>query len=42
MDGVTGRFFVAREAVSTPSHTLSPERCEALWERSAKLVGMEP
>ncbi|WP_020616215.1 SDR family NAD(P)-dependent oxidoreductase [Paenibacillus daejeonensis] len=42
LDGVNGRFFVDRKDVTTPDHTLSPERCETLWERSAKLVGMEP
>ncbi|MBQ1082474.1 SDR family NAD(P)-dependent oxidoreductase [Nocardiopsis sp. B62] len=42
LDGVNGRFFVDRKDVVTPDHTLSPERCEALWERSAELVGMAP
>ncbi|MDT0322154.1 SDR family NAD(P)-dependent oxidoreductase [Streptomyces millisiae] len=42
LDGVNGRFFVDRKDVTTPDHTLSFERCEALWERSAELVGMEP
>ena len=42
LDGVSGRFFVDRKEVTTPDHTLSPERCEALWERSAALVGMNP
>ncbi len=42
LDGVTGRFFVERQAVTTADHTLSDERCEALWERSAELVGMDP
>ncbi len=42
LEGVNGRFFVDREEATTPDHTLSPERCEALWERSAELVGMEP
>ncbi|MEJ2870518.1 SDR family NAD(P)-dependent oxidoreductase [Actinomycetospora sp. OC33-EN08] len=42
LDGVTGRFFVDRRAVPTPDHTLSHERCEALWEISARLVGMKP
>lgn len=42
LDGVNGRFFVDRKDVTTPDHTISPERCEALWERSAELVGMEP
>lgn len=42
LDGVTGRFFVDRKAVTTPAHTLSPARCEALWERTAELVGMNP
>ncbi|WP_431728312.1 SDR family NAD(P)-dependent oxidoreductase [Verrucosispora sp. TAA-831] len=42
LDGVNGRFFVDRKQVTTPDHTLSVERCEALWERSAELVGMEP
>lgn len=42
LDGVNGRFFVNRKDVTTPDHTLSLERCEALWERSAELTGMEP
>ncbi|MEU5551581.1 SDR family NAD(P)-dependent oxidoreductase [Micromonospora sp. NPDC047793] len=42
LDGVNGRFFVDRKQVTTPDHTLSVERCEALWERSAELVGMQP
>ncbi|MFD5315608.1 SDR family NAD(P)-dependent oxidoreductase [Streptomyces sp. NPDC127098] len=42
LDCVNGRFFVDRKEATTPDHTLSPDRCEALWERSAELVGMEP
>lgn len=42
LDGVNGRFFVDRKEVTAPDHTRSTERREALWDRTAKLVGMEP
>ncbi|WP_224386396.1 SDR family NAD(P)-dependent oxidoreductase [Pseudonocardia sp. ICBG1293] len=42
LHGVNGRFFVDRKEVATPDHTLSPERCEALWQLSAELTGMQP
>lgn len=42
LDGVNGQFFVDREQVTTPDHTLALERCEALWERTAEMTGMAP
>lgn len=42
VEGVTGRFFVDRAVVETASHTTDPERCERLWNDSARLVGLEP
>jgi NAD(P)-dependent dehydrogenase (short-subunit alcohol dehydrogenase family) len=40
VDGVTGRFFVDRAAVETAPHTTDIERCERLWNDSARLVGL--
>lgn len=37
--GVTGRFFVDRTPVETAPHTTDVERCERLWNESARLVG---
>jgi NAD(P)-dependent dehydrogenase (short-subunit alcohol dehydrogenase family) len=42
LKGTTGRFFVDRQAVTTAGHTTDPERCDQLWNTSAKLVGLEP
>ncbi|WP_211228535.1 SDR family NAD(P)-dependent oxidoreductase [Glycomyces tenuis] len=39
VEGVTGRFFVKREAVATAPHTTDPARCDRLWDESARLVG---
>lgn len=38
VEGVTGRFFVKREQVTTASHTTDAERCDRLWDESARLV----
>jgi NAD(P)-dependent dehydrogenase (short-subunit alcohol dehydrogenase family) len=38
VEGVTGRFFVKREAVTTAPHTTDPARCDRLWDESARLV----
>jgi NAD(P)-dependent dehydrogenase (short-subunit alcohol dehydrogenase family) len=38
--GVSGAFFVKREQVQTAPHTTDPERCERLWEESARLTGL--
>ena len=40
--GVTGRFFVRRRAVPTAGHTTDVERCDRLWDESARLVGLSP
>lgn len=40
VEGVTGRFFVKRQAVPTAAHTTDQSRCDRLWERSADLVGL--
>jgi NAD(P)-dependent dehydrogenase (short-subunit alcohol dehydrogenase family) len=42
IEGVTGRFFVDRTEVQTAPHTTDPERCQRLWNESARLVGLEP
>ncbi|MFG2005250.1 hypothetical protein ACGFNU_39505 [Spirillospora sp. NPDC048911] len=42
VDGVTGRFFVDREQVDTAPHTTDAERCDRLWDESARLVGLDP
>jgi NAD(P)-dependent dehydrogenase (short-subunit alcohol dehydrogenase family) len=42
VDGVSGAFFVKREQVKTAPHTTDPERCDQLWEESARLVGLAP
>jgi hypothetical protein len=39
LDGITGRFFVKRKAVTTAPHTTDPARCDRLWDESARLVG---
>jgi NAD(P)-dependent dehydrogenase (short-subunit alcohol dehydrogenase family) len=38
LDGVSGAFFVKREQVRTAPHTTNPDRCERLWEESARLT----
>jgi NAD(P)-dependent dehydrogenase (short-subunit alcohol dehydrogenase family) len=40
LEGVTGQFFVGRQAVATADHTTDRERCRRLWEESARLVGL--
>jgi NAD(P)-dependent dehydrogenase (short-subunit alcohol dehydrogenase family) len=40
VDGVTGTFFVDRAPVDTAPHTSDIERCERLWNDSARLVGL--
>jgi NAD(P)-dependent dehydrogenase (short-subunit alcohol dehydrogenase family) len=40
LEGITGRFFVNREAVTTAPHTTDPERCDRLWDESARLVAL--
>ena len=40
VEGVTGRFFVDRHAVQTAPHTADVERCDRLWNDSARLVGL--
>jgi NAD(P)-dependent dehydrogenase (short-subunit alcohol dehydrogenase family) len=40
VEGVSGRFFVARRAVGTAPHTTDVERCDRLWDVSARLVGL--
>ena len=40
VDGVTGTFFVDRAPVDTAPHTTDIERCERLWNDSARLVGL--
>ncbi|GAB4004131.1 SDR family oxidoreductase [Glycomyces albus] len=40
VEGVTGKFFVKRKAVPTAPHTTDPDRCDRLWEESARLVGI--
>jgi NAD(P)-dependent dehydrogenase (short-subunit alcohol dehydrogenase family) len=42
LEGVTGRFYVDRAAVETATHTTDLDRCERLWNESAKLVDLEP
>jgi NAD(P)-dependent dehydrogenase (short-subunit alcohol dehydrogenase family) len=38
VDGVSGAFFVNREQVQTAPHTTDPDRCEQLWNESARLI----
>jgi hypothetical protein len=38
VEGVTGCFFVDRARVETAPHTTDIERCERLWNESARLV----
>jgi len=38
--GVTGRFFVERQAVATADHTTDVGRCDRLWNDSARLTGL--
>jgi NAD(P)-dependent dehydrogenase (short-subunit alcohol dehydrogenase family) len=40
VEGVTGCFFVDRAPVETAPHTTDVERCERLWNESARLVGL--
>jgi NAD(P)-dependent dehydrogenase (short-subunit alcohol dehydrogenase family) len=40
VEGVSGRFFVDREAVDTAPHTTDVERCDRLWDESARLAGL--
>lgn len=40
VEGVTGRFFVGRQAVPTAPHTTDEARCDRLWDESARLVGL--
>ncbi len=40
VEGVTGQFFVDRQVVETAPHTTDGERCDLLWVRSARLVGL--
>lgn len=40
VEGVSGRFFVDRQAVDTASHTTNARRCDRLWDESARLVGL--
>ncbi|MBO2449633.1 SDR family NAD(P)-dependent oxidoreductase [Actinomadura barringtoniae] len=40
VEGVTGRFYVERQAVPTAPHTTDETRCDLLWDESAKLVGL--
>ena len=42
VEGVTGRFFVDRTPVETAPHTTDVERCERLWNDSARLVDLPP
>lgn len=42
VNGVTGRFFVGREQVTTAPHTTDTARCDRLWNESARLVGLVP
>jgi NAD(P)-dependent dehydrogenase (short-subunit alcohol dehydrogenase family) len=41
VEGVTGRFFVRRRQVPTPAPTTDVERCDRLWDESARLAGIE-
>jgi NAD(P)-dependent dehydrogenase (short-subunit alcohol dehydrogenase family) len=38
--GITGKFYVKRQAVPTAPHTTDQARCDHLWEESARLVGL--
>lgn len=38
VEGVTGRFFVDRRPVPTAEHTTDVERCDRLWETTARLL----
>ncbi len=40
VDGVTGRYFLRRQPVTTAAHTTDPGRIDQLWDRSAALVGL--
>lgn len=40
LGGVSGRFFVRREAAITAPHTTDVSRCDRLWDASARLVGL--
>jgi NAD(P)-dependent dehydrogenase (short-subunit alcohol dehydrogenase family) len=39
LDGISGRFFVKRKAVTTAAHTTDPARCDRLWDESERLAG---
>jgi NAD(P)-dependent dehydrogenase (short-subunit alcohol dehydrogenase family) len=38
--GITGKFFVKRQAVETAPHTTDQARCDRLWDESARLAGL--
>jgi NAD(P)-dependent dehydrogenase (short-subunit alcohol dehydrogenase family) len=40
LDGVSGRFYVRRTAVTTAPHTTDLARCDRLWDESARLSGV--
>lgn len=40
VEGVSGRFFVGRKPVETAPHTTDVERCDRLWDESARLAGL--
>jgi NAD(P)-dependent dehydrogenase (short-subunit alcohol dehydrogenase family) len=40
VEGVTGRFFVDRRVVETAPHTTDIDRCDRLWDESARLVAI--
>jgi NAD(P)-dependent dehydrogenase (short-subunit alcohol dehydrogenase family) len=40
VEGMTGCFFVDRAPVETAPHMTDAERCERLWNESARLVGL--
>ncbi len=41
VEGVTGRFFVRRQQVTTAPHTTDVARGDRLWDESARLVGLD-
>jgi NAD(P)-dependent dehydrogenase (short-subunit alcohol dehydrogenase family) len=42
VEGLTGRFYVDRIPVETAPHTTDVDRCDRLWDASARLVGLAP
>jgi hypothetical protein len=42
VEGISGAFFAGRRQVQTAPHTTDRERCERLWDESARLVGLAP